>query len=99
MRDQMPRLAAGTGLAQVSQLEEGRPGDQRAAAQPGQQRDAPLDRDQPGGGPGGEDRAGEVDQLAALPVVVEYSAAGLDLRLRRRHDRHPCLSRWLTGCW
>jgi hypothetical protein len=23
----------------------------------------------------------------------------LDLGLRRRHDRHPCLSRWLTGCW
>ena len=22
-----------------------------------------------------------------------------DLGLRRRHDRHPCVSRWLTGCW
>jgi hypothetical protein len=22
-----------------------------------------------------------------------------DLRLRHRHDRHPCVSRWLTGCW
>jgi nitroimidazol reductase NimA-like FMN-containing flavoprotein (pyridoxamine 5'-phosphate oxidase superfamily) len=22
-----------------------------------------------------------------------------DLGLRHRHDRHPCLSRWLTGCW
>jgi len=31
--------------------------------------------------------------------VVEYSAAGLDLGFWRRHDRHPCLSRWLTGCW
>jgi hypothetical protein len=34
-----------------------------------------------------------------LPVVVEYSAAGLDLGFWCRHDRHPCLSRWLTGCW
>src|SRR5689334_2001418 len=34
-----------------------------------------------------------------LPVVVEYSAAWLDLGLRRRHYRHVCLSRWLTGCW
>jgi hypothetical protein len=23
----------------------------------------------------------------------------LDLGLWRRHDQHPCLSRWLTGCW
>jgi hypothetical protein len=23
----------------------------------------------------------------------------LDLGLRRRNDQHPCLSRWLTGCW
>jgi len=22
-----------------------------------------------------------------------------DLGLRRRHDRHTCVSRWLTGCW
>jgi CubicO group peptidase (beta-lactamase class C family) len=22
-----------------------------------------------------------------------------DLGLRHRHDRHSCLSRWLTGCW
>ena len=34
-----------------------------------------------------------------VPVVVEYSAAALDLGLRHRHDRHPCLSRCLTGCW
>jgi hypothetical protein len=33
------------------------------------------------------------------PVVVEYSAAGLDLGLWRRHDRLACLLRWLTGCW
>jgi hypothetical protein len=32
-------------------------------------------------------------------VVVEFSAAGFDLGLRHRHDRHPCVSRWLTGCW
>ena len=34
-----------------------------------------------------------------MPVVVEYSAVRLDLGFWRRHDRHPCLSRWLTGCW
>jgi hypothetical protein len=39
------------------------------------------------------------EQALIYRVVVEYSAAGLDLGLRRRHDRHPCLSRWLTGCW
>jgi hypothetical protein len=33
------------------------------------------------------------------PVVVEYSAAGLDLGFWRRHDRHPCASRWPTGYW
>ena len=33
------------------------------------------------------------------PVVVEYWARWFDLGLRRRHDRHPCVSRWLTGCW
>jgi len=22
-----------------------------------------------------------------------------DLGLRHRHDRHPCVSRWRTGCW
>jgi len=27
------------------------------------------------------------------------SAAGLDLGFWRRHDRHPCASRWLTGYW
>jgi mRNA interferase RelE/StbE len=37
--------------------------------------------------------------LLQTPVVVEYSAAGFDLGLRRQHDRHPCVSRWLTGCW
>jgi hypothetical protein len=34
--------------------------------------------------------------LRHVPVVVEYSAAGLDLGFWRRHDRHPCLSRWLA---
>ena len=34
-----------------------------------------------------------------VPVVVEYSAAGFDLGLRHRHDRQPCVSRWLTVCW
>jgi hypothetical protein len=32
-----------------------------------------------------------------VAVVVEYSAARLDLGFWRRHDRHPCASRWLTG--
>ena len=36
---------------------------------------------------------------AVARVVVEYSAVRLDLGFWRRHDRHPCLSRWLTGCW
>jgi hypothetical protein len=35
----------------------------------------------------------------SVAVVVEYSAAGFDLGLRHRHDLHPCVSRWLTGCW
>jgi len=37
--------------------------------------------------------------MALLAVVVEYSAAGLDLGFWCRHDRHPRLSRRLTGCW
>ena len=39
------------------------------------------------------------DVTRDIPVVVEYSAVRLDLGFWRRHDRHPCLSRWLTGCW
>src|ERR1019366_4278920 len=65
--DQVPGLAAGAGLADVVELEERRAGDQPLAAEPGEQRDAPLGRDQPGGRAGGEDGAGQVDQLAALP--------------------------------
>src|ERR1035437_2629307 len=67
MRDQVPGLALRAGLAGVVELEERGPGDQAAAVDPGEQRDAPVDGDQAGGGPGGQDRAGEVDQLAALP--------------------------------
>lgn len=62
----MPGLAAAAGLADVVELEERRAGDQLAAAQPGEQRDAPGGRDQPGGLPGGEDGGGQVDQLAVL---------------------------------
>ncbi len=45
--DQVPGLAAGAGLADVVELEERRPGDQPPAAEPREQRDAPLGRDQP----------------------------------------------------
>ena len=38
-------------------------------------------------------------EILAVPVVVKYSATGLDLGFWRRHNRRPCLSRWLTGCW
>ena len=31
-------------------------------------------------------------------VLVENSATGLDLRLPRGHDQHPCVSRWPTAC-
>ena len=65
--DEVPRLAAGAGLADVVQLEERRARDQPLAPQAGEQGHAPLGRDQAGGRAGGEDRAGEVDQLALLP--------------------------------
>ena len=67
MDDEVPGLAAGAGLADVVELEERRAGDQALAPQPGEQRHAPLGRDQAGVRPGGEDRAGQVDQLAVLP--------------------------------
>jgi hypothetical protein len=37
--------------------------------------------------------------LWEMAVVVEYLAAGFDLGFWCRHDRHPCVLRWLTGCW
>lgn len=42
MDDRVPGLAASAGLAGVLQLEERRPGDQAVAAEPGEQRGAPL---------------------------------------------------------
>ena len=66
MHDQVPGLAAAAGLAEVVELEERRPGDELAAAQPGEQGDAPGDRDQARAGAGGQDGGGQVDQLAVL---------------------------------
>jgi hypothetical protein len=45
---------------------------------------------------------GDQGQLTGL---LEHACSGrilgrwFDLGLRHRHDRHPCVSRWLTGCW
>jgi hypothetical protein len=63
MHDQVPRLAAGVGIAQVLQREERRPGDELSVAQPGQQGDAPVDGGQPGAGAGGEDLADPGDPV------------------------------------
>jgi alcohol dehydrogenase len=36
----------------------------------------------------------------AIRLLPDSSAiSAFDLGLWRRHDRHPCLSRWLAGCW
>jgi hypothetical protein len=67
VHDQVPGLAAGAGFAGVVELEERRPGNEAVAVEPGQQGDAPLDRGEPGGATGGDDGAGQVDQLAAVP--------------------------------
>ena len=66
VHDQVPGLAAGAGLAGVVELEERRAGYQLAAADPGEQGDAALDRDQAGGAAGLDDGAGEVGQLAVV---------------------------------
>jgi hypothetical protein len=67
VHDQVTWFATGSGFAGVVELEERRPGYQAVAVQPGQQRHAPLGRGQPGGAAGGDDGAGQVDQLAAVP--------------------------------
>src|SRR5260370_37981611 len=63
----MPGLAVAAGAAEVVELEERRPGDEPAAAEPGEQGDAAGDRDQARAGAGGDDGGGQVDQLAVLP--------------------------------
>ena len=65
--DQVPGLAAGAGLADVVELEERRARDELPATDPGQQRHAPLDRNETRGAAGLHDGAGEVDQLAPVP--------------------------------
>src|SRR5579872_5778104 len=65
--DQVPGLAFAPGFADVLHLEEARPRDDLAAAQAGEQGDVPAGGDQPGRRAGGEDHAGEVGQLAAVP--------------------------------
>ena len=66
VRDEMPGLAVAASAAEVVELEERRPGDEPAAAQPGEQGDAPGDRDQARAGAGGDNGGGQVDQLAVL---------------------------------
>ena len=40
-----------------------------------------------------------------LASIVHHGCSGrilgrrFDLGLRHRHDRHPCVLRWPTGCW
>ena len=91
VHDQVPGLALGPCPAEVVELEERRPGDEPAAAQPGEQGDAPGDRDQARAGAGGDDGGGQVDQLAVLPPgpggdhgqpagAQQHGAAGQDLR-------------------
>jgi hypothetical protein len=49
--------------------------------------------------------AGDWEDLEGLHAAVALACSGrilsrwFDLGLRHRHDRHSCLSRWLTGCW
>jgi hypothetical protein len=66
VHQQVPGLAAAAGFADVVELEERRAGDQLAAAQPGQQGDAPRGRDQARGLPGREHGGGQVDELAVV---------------------------------
>ena len=47
-------------------------------------------------GPGGRRRA---VPSTVPPCSGRILGRWFDLGLRHRHDRHPCLSRWLTGCW
>ncbi len=53
----------------------------------------------------GKRQAGQAVVSAARDITGFYACSGrilgrwFDLGLRHRHDRHPCLSRWLTGCW
>ena len=90
VHDQVPGLAVAAGAAEVVELEERRPGDEPAAAQPGEQGDAPGDRDQARAGAGGDDGGGQVDQLAVLAPgpggdhgqpagAQQHRAAGQDL--------------------
>src|ERR1019366_7852364 len=80
VNDEVPGLAGGGGFADVVELEEGRAGDQALAAEPGEQRDAPLGRDQAGARAGGEHGAGQVDQFAALPPGAGGGPAGAQQR-------------------
>ena len=41
----------------------------------------------------------EDPDAAGMPCSGRILGRWFDLGLRRRHDRHPCVSRWLTGCW
>ncbi len=77
--DQVHRDALAAGLADLLELEERRPGQQFAVADRGQQRDAPLQQDEPGGGAGADDRRGQVDEFAVFaprPGGDDDDAAG-----------------------
>ena len=53
----------------------------------------------------GRARATVTRRLCTIAGFYKYACSGrilgrwFDLGLRRRHDRHLCVSRWLTGCW
>ena len=66
VHDQVPGLTLSPCPAEVVELEERRPGDEPAAAQPGEQGDAAGGRDQARAGAGGDDGGGQVDQLAVV---------------------------------
>jgi hypothetical protein len=42
------------------------------------------------------DALAEAERLACSGRIL---GRWFDLGLRHRHDRHPCVSRWLIGCW
>ena len=64
VRGERGRRTGGASSGGGAALSERGAGDQSAAAQSGGQRDAPVDRRQPGGGSGGDERSGQVDQRA-----------------------------------
>jgi hypothetical protein len=49
--------------------------------------------------PAASDRVDWFDRLIFAACSGRILGRWFDLGLRHRHDRHPCVSRWLTGCW